>query len=169
MIHHAKRSRDVLTQLQQQPQLTAAGYQVAVIDYGDIDTLRFSLRGVVYPIISMISGPNQIELIKAAVQARVRRFAPAEFGSLPQLRTANDPLDRSRTAARHLLAHHSQYSQLTAFVCGVLHEKFQPGGLAQPRIGANTGLSTEGGYILNLRSVFTYDHLPQYGPSAGLL
>ncbi|KAF7195505.1 hypothetical protein HII31_03099, partial [Pseudocercospora fuligena] len=141
-----------LTQVQQQPQLTAAGYQVAVIDYGDIDTLRFSLRGI-DTIISTISGPNQIELIKAAVQARVRRFAPAEFEGLPQLRNANDPLDRSRTAARQLLAHYSQHIQSTAFVCGILYERFQPGGLAQSQIGANTGLSAEGCYILNLRTM----------------
>ncbi|EME88303.1 uncharacterized protein MYCFIDRAFT_128961 [Pseudocercospora fijiensis CIRAD86] len=149
-VHNELRTADDLHQ--QQPQLAAAGYQVAVIDYGDIDTLRFSLRGI-DTIISTISGPNQIELIKAAVQASVRRFVPSEFEGLPQLRNANDPLDRSRTAARQLLAHYSQRIQSTAFVCGILYERFQPGGLAQSRIGANSGLSAEGSYILNLRTM----------------
>lgn len=88
------------------------------------------------------------------MQARVRRFAPAEFEGPPQLRNnVHDPLDRGRTAARQWLTHFSQHIQSTFFVCGVLYERFQPGGLAASRIGATSGLDGEGDYIIDCRSM----------------
>lgn len=150
-----------LTLSQQQPQLSAAGYQVAVIDYSEPDTLRFALRGI-DTVISTVTGPNQIQLIQAAVAARVRRFAPAEFEGPPQLRAANDPLDRGRTIARQWLSHYAQNIQSTAFICGIFYERFQPGGMAQSQIGINSGLSAEGDYIMNCRTnaaqAPAYDH-----------
>ncbi|KAF2169871.1 hypothetical protein M409DRAFT_64855 [Zasmidium cellare ATCC 36951] len=145
----------------QQPQLSSAGYQVAVIDYSEPETLRFALRGI-DTVISTVTGPNQIQLIQAAVAARVRRFAPAEFEGPPRLRAANDPLDRGRSVARQWLNHYAQNIQSTAFVCGILYERFQPGGLAQSQIGMASGFSGEGDYIMNCRLMTAqapaYDH-----------
>lgn len=152
---------NMLMRGQQQPQLSSAGYQVAVIDYSEPETLRFALRGI-DTVISTVTGPNQIQLIQAAVAARVRRFAPAEFEGPPRLRAANDPLDRGRSVARQWLNHYSQNIQSTAFVCGILYERFQPGGLAQSQIGMISGFSGEGDYIMNCRLMTAqapaYDH-----------
>jgi len=115
-------------------------------------SLQFALRGV-DTVISTVSGPNQIELIKAAVLVRVRRFAPAEFEGVPHLRPADDPFDRDRALARHWLAYYSQHIESTAFVCGILYERFQPVGLRQSRMGLTGGLSGEGDYIMNCRTM----------------
>lgn len=103
--------------------------------------------------ISTVTGQNQISLIKAAVGARVRRFAPAEFEGLPRLRPTPDPLDRQRTEALRWLQHFSQHISYTVFVCGVFYERFQPGGMGGSRIGASTGISGEGDYILDCRQM----------------
>ncbi|KAK3722397.1 hypothetical protein LTR37_002388 [Vermiconidia calcicola] len=137
-----------------QPQLAAGGYQVSVVDYGDFESLKYALRGI-DTVISTVTGVNQIELIKAAVSARVRRFAPAEFEGPPQLRSASDPLDRGRTLALQWLSHYSQSQliQSTRFVCGILYERFQPGGLQQLRIGNTSGFGGEGAYIMDCRNM----------------
>jgi len=96
-----------------------------------------------------VTGPNQILLIKAAVAARVRRFAPAEFEGLPQLRPANDPLDRQRTTALSWLRHFRGSIQHTVFACGIFYERFQPGGLPRALIARNTGYHGEGSYIMD--------------------
>ncbi|KAK5170442.1 uncharacterized protein LTR77_005030 [Saxophila tyrrhenica] len=134
------------------PPLAAKGYQVTVVDYDDADSLKYALRGI-DTVISTVTGPSQIELIKAAVSVRVRRFAPAEFEGLSQLRPANDPLDRQRSLALHWLNHYSQFIQSTKFVCGVLYERLQPGGLTQSSIGHTSGFSGEGDYIMNCRTM----------------
>lgn len=132
-----------------------------MIDYNDSDRLRFVLRGI-DTVISTVTGPNQVFLIQAAVAARVRRFAPAEFEGPPQLRASNDPLDRGRSIARQWLEHFASNIQSTAFVCGILYERFQPGGLAQSQIGMTSGLSGEGDYMMNCRRMTAqapaYDH-----------
>ena len=142
--------RLLLTCLQAQPQLNNAGYQVSVIDYSDVETLKFALRGI-DTVISTVTGPNQIELIRAAVASRVRRFAAAEFEGLPQFRSPTDPLDRNRSIAQQWLSYYSQHIQSTTFVCGILYERFQPGGLQQSRMGTTSGFSGEGDYIMNCR------------------
>lgn len=139
-----------LTMLQEQTQLSEGGYQVSVVDYSDLESLKYALRGI-DTVISTVTGRAQIELIKAAVSIRVRRFVPAEFEGLPQLRAANDPLDRGRTVARQYLQHYAQFIQSTTFVCGIFYERFQPGGLQHTRIGLTSGLSGEGDYIMNCR------------------
>ena len=148
--------------LQTQPQLIALGYQVLVVDYSDADSLKFALRGI-DTVISTVTGPNQIELIRAAVAARVRRFAPAEFEGLPALQNADGPLDRSRTAARRWLLYYSQHIQSTIFVCGILYERFQPGGLLQSRIGLTSGFGREGDYIMNCGNMTA--RIPAYDSS----
>jgi len=122
------------------------------VDYDDLDSLKYSLRGI-DTVISTVTGAAQIELIKAAVSVRVRRFAPAEFEGLSQLRPANDPLDRNRSLALHWLNHYSQFIQSTRFVCGILYERFQPGGLARSAIGSTSGFYGEGDYIMNCRTM----------------
>jgi hypothetical protein len=125
---------------------------MSVVDYGDQESLKFALRGI-DTVISTVTGSAQIELIKAAVSVRVRRFAPAEFEGPPSLRPANDPLDRGRTLALSWLNHYSQFVQSTRFVCGILYERFQPGGLAQSSMGGTSNFSGEGDYIVNCRSM----------------
>ncbi|KAK4546911.1 hypothetical protein LTR36_001643 [Oleoguttula mirabilis] len=136
---------------EEKPRLNES-YQVAVVDYSDLQSLQFALRGI-DTVISTVTGPNQIELIKAAVSVRVRRFAPAEFEGVPQLRPANDRLDRGRYVARQWLAHYAQHIQTTTFVCGILYERFQPGGLRQSQIGRTSGFSGEGEYIMDCRAM----------------
>jgi hypothetical protein len=119
-----------------------------VVDYTDGDNLKYALRGI-DTIISTVTGPNQIHLIKAAVSARVRRFAPAEFEGPPQLRPPNDPLDRQRTTALTWLRHHKSNIEHTVFVCGIFYERFQPGGLPQALIARTTGYHGEGTYIFD--------------------
>jgi hypothetical protein len=104
-------------------------------------------------IISTVTGNAQLRLIEAAVACRVRRFAPAEFEGQPGLRAANDPLDRSRTAALAMLQHYSGYIQYTVFVCGILYERFAVGGMRSMNIGVNTGYGNEGDYILDARNM----------------
>jgi hypothetical protein len=96
-----------------------------------------------------VTGANQILLIKAAVSARVRRFAPAEFEGLPQLRPTNDPLDRQRTNALNWLRHFRGSIQHTVFACGIFYERFQPGGLPRALIARNVGYLGEGSYIMD--------------------
>ena len=125
---------------------------VSTVDYNDIESLKYALRGV-DTVISTVTGRAQIDLITAAVSVRVRRFAPAEFEGLPQLRAANDPLDRSRTLARQWLQQNAHIIESTTFVCGILYERFQPGGLQQSRMGLTCGFSGEGDYIMNCRNM----------------
>lgn len=91
---------------------------------------------------------------------RVRRFAPAEFEGLPSLRSPNSPLDRGRSVARQWLESYRQHIQTTTFVCGILYERFQPLGLGQAAIGLTSGLSSEGDYIMNCRTMSA--HVPAY-------
>ena len=148
-----------LTSPQAKPDLTSLGYQVSVVDYSSFETLVFALRGI-DTIISTVTGNNQIELIKAAISARVRRFAPAEFEGLPQLRPTTGPLDRGRAQARNWLSHYSQNIQSTTFVCGVLYERFLPGGLRQFGIAVNSPIGLEGSYIMNCTNM--YAEAPAY-------
>lgn len=100
-----------------------------------------------------MTGLQQIELIKAAIKARVRRFVPAEFEGPPQSHPALDPLDRSRTLARQLLVQNRSRIESTIFVCGILYERFGPGGLAESDIGITSGLDGEGDYIMDCRNM----------------
>ncbi|KAF3046954.1 hypothetical protein E8E12_009249 [Didymella heteroderae] len=134
-----------------QPNLTSQGYQCQVIDYGSSSSLRHALMGV-DTVISTVTGSAQLRLIDAAVQCRVRRFAPAEFEGRPGLQTPNSILDRKKSAARTLLRSHASYMQSTAFVCGIFYERFAVGGLRAHQIGARIA-SGEGDYIADLRNM----------------
>lgn len=104
-------------------------------------------------IISTVMGNSQLRLIEAAVQCRVRRFAPAEFEGQPGLRGQNVLLDRGRNSALALLQHYRGYIQSTVFVCGILYERFSVNGMRSQRIGDTTGYGNEGDYIANPRTM----------------
>lgn len=103
-------------------------------------------------VISTVTGRSQLRLIEAAVQRRVRRFAPAEFEGRPGLQIPNSILDREKSAARNLLQHYAAYIQSTAFVCGIFYERFAVGGLRAQQMGARIA-SAEGDYIADLRNM----------------
>jgi hypothetical protein len=111
------------------------------VSYQDPASLHFALLGC-DTVLSTVTGPNQIELIKAAVMARVRRFAPAEYEGSPRPRDPTNPLDRHRSAALTLLAHYAKTLESTVFVCGIFYERFQPGGLSQSRNIMSTYIGT---------------------------
>jgi nucleoside-diphosphate-sugar epimerase len=106
-------------------------------------------------VISTVTGVPGMELLKASVQQGVRRFAPAEFEGLPSRRPHNDPLDRdnSKASIRLWLDHYRTQRQIesTIFTCGVLYERFGPGGLRAHRLGLNSHLDGEGDFIINVR------------------
>lgn len=133
-----------------QPNLSAQGYQLQIVNYTSQESLQFALRGI-DTVVSTVTGASQVELIKAAVQVGVRRFAPAEFEGLPEMRTAGDALDRGRAAARQWLHYYSQQIESTIFICGVLYERFQPGGLAASLIGLGSGFAGEGDFMMDIR------------------
>ncbi|OCK77184.1 NAD(P)-binding protein [Lepidopterella palustris CBS 459.81] len=135
-----------------QPGLISQGYQCQTVDYNDPTSIQHSLMGV-DTVISTVTGTPQLRLIEAAVATGVRRFAPAEFEGRPSLRMVGDPLDRGRAAALALLQHYRRHIQSTAFICGVLYERFSVHGLAAHRIGVNSGIANEGDYILDARNM----------------
>ncbi|KAF2000979.1 hypothetical protein P154DRAFT_575683 [Amniculicola lignicola CBS 123094] len=135
-----------------QPGLLSQGYQCQVVDYNDPTSIQHSLMGV-DTVISTVTGNAQLRLIEAAVACRVRRFVPAEFEGQPGLRSANDPLDRGKSAALGMLLHYGAYIKSTVFVCGILYERFLPNGMISQRIGVNTGYANEGDYIVDARNM----------------
>lgn len=145
---------NLLTPSQPKPYLAAKGYQVVVVNYADThrQDLAFKLAGV-NTVISVVSGPAQIALIDAAAQASVRRFAPAEFEGQAALRPQQpDALDRGKSAALDRLRHYSQTRgmQYTSFVCGILYERFSPGGMYSRNIGLRSGIGAEGDYLIHI-------------------
>ena len=96
-------------------------------------------------------GAPQLRLIEAAVQCRVRRFAPAEFEGQPGLRGHGGTLDRERDAAIATLQQYQGRIHYTAFVCGIFYERFAVNGMASLGIGATTGHGYEGDFMANPR------------------
>ena len=126
-----------------------------LVDYNDPVSVYHSLRGV-NTVISTVTGDAQLMLIQAAVHNRVRRFAPAEFDGPPSLRPQDDLNDRGKRAAIQLLLQNRASMEFTLFVCGILYERFAPGGLAASRLGLNSGVSGEGDYVMNPRTMAVY-------------
>ena len=108
-------------------------------------------------VISTVTGAPGLELLKASVEQRVRRFAPAEFEGRPSQRLQNDPLDRndSKKNIRLWLDQYREHGRIesTVFSCGVLYERFGPGGLRAHRLGLNSQLDGEGDFIVNVRNM----------------
>ncbi|KAF2759031.1 NAD(P)-binding protein [Pseudovirgaria hyperparasitica] len=141
----------VLLSRSAKPHLTYQGYQIQVIDYSDISSVKHALMGV-DTVISTVTGPEQLQLIEAAVQTRVRRFVPAEYEGTLNSRVRNDPLDRGSSAAQYLLNSYSAWLETTTFTCGILYERFAPGGLIQYNLGLRSGIANEGDYMINIRN-----------------
>lgn len=133
-----------------QTRLVAQGYNCAVVDYNHPSSLQHALRGV-DTVISTVMGAPQLRLIEAAVQCRVRRFAPAEFEGQPGLRGHGGTLDRERDAAIATLQQYQGRIHYTAFVCGIFYERFAVNGMASLGIGASTGHGYEGDFMANPR------------------
>lgn len=103
-------------------------------------------------VISTVTGKPQLRLIEAAVQCRVRRFAPAEFEGQPGQRVPTSILDRGKSSALTRLQHYAAYIHSTVFVCGMFYERFAVGGLRAHQLGANIP-SDEGDYIADIRNM----------------
>ncbi|KAM7199547.1 hypothetical protein V8F20_005731 [Naviculisporaceae sp. PSN 640] len=130
------------------------GCQVAVVDFGNVEELRYTLQGVDL-LISTISQNEQVNLIDAARRARVRLFVPSEFeGDLSHRPRENDPLDRGSQSALDLLDRWSQSRshpmRYTVFSCGLFMERFAPGGIQTYNIGAGSGLAGPNDYLVNI-------------------
>ncbi|KAK1966297.1 isoflavone reductase [Colletotrichum sublineola] len=116
--------------------------QVAVVDYDDAESLRFTLQG-------------QINLIHAARHVRVRLFVPAEFeGSISYRPSGDDPLDYGSSEAIELLKRYagskSRKMDYTVFSCGILYERFAPGGLADYDMGDRACIGSPGAYLVDV-------------------
>ena len=122
------------------------------VDYGNGFDLQFKLAGVDL-VISMVSGPAQIALVDAAASVGVQKFAPAEFAGSSLDRPAMDALDRGQSAALTRLRHYeAQGMRYTVLSCGILYERFAPGGTASANIGIYSGASGEGDYLMDVRN-----------------
>ncbi|KAF2470189.1 NAD(P)-binding protein [Lindgomyces ingoldianus] len=165
-IHEQTSHQLLILSRSHQPGLISQGYQCQVVDYNDTNSIQHSLMGV-DTVISTVTGNAQLRLIEAAVQCRVRRFAPAEFEGQPGLRIQSDPLDRGKAAALALLHNYRAYIQFTVFVCGILYERFSVDGMVSHRIGTNTGYGNEGDYILDARNM-TSEAAPVYDSAGNL-
>ncbi|KAI9842908.1 MAG: hypothetical protein M1837_006740 [Sclerophora amabilis] len=141
----------VLLSREDKPGLNANGFQVIVVDYDDAQSLRYALFGI-DTVISTVSGVPQLNLIEAAVSCGVRRFAPAEFEGPPSVRPV-DILDRLKDSALERLRYYSSQIESTVFICGILYERFAPGGMVSCAIGLGTGISGEGEFLVNVRNL----------------
>ncbi|KAI1429157.1 isoflavone reductase [Xylaria sp. FL1777] len=131
--------------------------QVAVVDYHNPANLQFILQGVDL-VISTISGVEQLNLIDAARQVRVRNFVPSEFeGSISHRPDPNnDPFDNGSSGALEQLKHWSSSRhypmKYTVFSCGVFYERFAPGGLRAYNMGASHRLFNQSDYLVDIES-----------------
>jgi hypothetical protein len=124
---------------------------VVVVNYENSSDLRFKLAGV-DTVLSTVCGSPQLKLIEAAAAARVRRFVPSEFGGPPARRPSDDLLDRGHRQAVTLLAQlESTGMHFCVFTCGILYDRFGPGGLAHSQLGLQSGIGSEGAYLMNCR------------------
>jgi hypothetical protein len=155
MLHHLYGLEVIyLKRKQPKPRLEELGYQVAVVNYGDLKDLTYALEGVDL-VISTISGNAQINLIDAASRAEVRRFVPSEFEGPPTRRQSDDFFDHGRAAAIDFLKVCSRKDQrrpmqFTTFTCGILYERFSRGGLASKGIAVGTPLDGPGSYLVDI-------------------
>ncbi|KAH6631140.1 hypothetical protein B0J18DRAFT_121492 [Chaetomium sp. MPI-SDFR-AT-0129] len=128
--------------------------QAVIVDYDDVEGLRYTLQGVDL-VISTISGNEQLNLIDAARKARVKTFVPSEFEGSLSHRPAIDPLDRGSQSALQFLERWSQSKshrmRYTVFSCGIFMERFSPGGMQTLGIGAGCGVQGPDDYLVNLQ------------------
>ncbi|KAK1749953.1 hypothetical protein QBC47DRAFT_332699 [Echria macrotheca] len=128
--------------------------QIAQVpSYSDIDALRYALQGIDL-VISTVSNADQLNLIDAARRARVSHFVPSEFeGDLAHRPAGEDPLDRGFGAARALLERYHREGRMryTVVSCGILMERFAPGGMgAYVNMGLSQGVVEAGAYLVDV-------------------
>ncbi|KAG5919451.1 hypothetical protein E4U42_006520 [Claviceps africana] len=151
---HAKRSGRHVHVTQERPEFGQLEVQLHVVNYNNPESLKFALQGVDLAI-STISGREQVSLINAAADARVRVFVPSEFeGSVSKRPLYDDPLDRGSTEALALLKRWERSSGMryTVFACGVFMERFHPFGLGYLNIGYGSGVSGPGDYLVDINN-----------------
>lgn len=69
------------------------------------------------------------------------------------MRPQNDLLDNGRRAAiLRLHQHEALGMRFTVFTCGVLYERFAPGGMAASQIGLRSNIGQEGDYLMDFRN-----------------
>jgi hypothetical protein len=119
------------------------------VNYNDENQLVYILSGADM-VISMVTGNDQLLLIDSALKAGVTRFVPAEFDGLPDGRTSYPALDRGRRLALMRLRDHVEEGmQYTTIICGLLYERFGPGGLRSVNMGNVQGANAEGDLFIN--------------------
>ncbi|KAI5854022.1 hypothetical protein BZA05DRAFT_444280 [Tricharina praecox] len=148
------RGHDVLLlsrNLQEHPEI----HQLPVIrvDYALPDSLSTALKGMDTLISTVTNTSAQLALIDACLTARVRRFAPAEFEGLLECRPLACPPSRNRFDVLARLREEKHRLDSTVFVCGLLMERFSPGGLVGSGICSPRGhLKGEGELLLDFRA-----------------
>lgn len=81
------------------------------------------------------------------------------------MRPASDILDRGKKAAPSRLQYYRNHGmEYAVFVCGVLYERFAPGGMGAFQIGHGTYVAGEGDYLMDIRNMTA--QIPYYD-SAG--
>ena len=136
---------------QPKPHLAARGWTVLVVDYTGEADLVYHLGGVDL-VISMVTGYDQLLFIDAALKAGVRKFVPAEFSGLPNKRPP--ALDQKHSMAlSRLRGHVEEGMTFTTISCGLLYERFGPGGLQGANMGHVSGNNTEGDFLMDVRTV----------------
>ena len=114
-----------------------------------------------------MSGNEQLALIDAAARVGVRRFAPAEFEGSPANRPVSNALNGGRQAALARLHQYQSFGMTyTVFSCGILYERFAPGGLGDSDIGRRSGICQEGDFLMNVRTLKAQVPHDPYGQPA---
>ncbi|KAF4982894.1 hypothetical protein FZEAL_1590 [Fusarium zealandicum] len=144
----------VLSRSDRTAEYESLGVQVMQVNYDDATSLAYALHGVNL-VISIVSGNEQLSLISAAAQSGVLHFVPSEFeGSLEKRPLDVDQLDpqASSSQARTFLRRCARSTQMkwTVFSCGILMERFLPGGLCGVSMGYGSGLAYAGSYLLDI-------------------
>jgi hypothetical protein len=122
------------------------------VDYESQDSLQHAVMGI-HTIISTVTGEAQMQLLRAALVRRVRRFAPAEFEGPLENRVPPEHFDRERMQVRSMLEQCRGRIESTIFNCGVLYERFAPGGLHSCRLALHSNYGYEGDFIINPRNL----------------
>ncbi|KAA8902602.1 hypothetical protein FN846DRAFT_908498 [Sphaerosporella brunnea] len=121
------------------------------IDYADPSSLAAALAGVDTLISTINHAAPQLALIDACLSARVRRFAPAEFEGLLDIRPLAAP-NSHRFDVLNRLREEKHRLDSTVFVCGLLMERFSPGGLVgSGTCSAGGVLKGEAAFLLDFR------------------
>ena len=121
------------------------------MNYSDETALEYYLAGVDM-VISMVSGNDQLLMIDAALKAGVARFVPAEFAGLSDRRPQE--LDHGQRLARFRLIHNVEEGMnYTLLSCGVLYERFGPGGLTAVNMGHVSERNGEGDFFMSVQNL----------------